>query len=294
MAFRKMTGSPSIRQNLKSVLDKLNGAYDGAPSAAKAAKVPRLVAVSKTKPKEDVIAAYDAGQRHFGENYVQELMDKSNDPEILERCPEIKWHFIGQCQTNKVTKIKRTRNLACIETIVSEQLASKLQQQLAKKDPPEIVDVMIQVNTSGEENKGGVAPGKDTVALVNYVMGKCPNLKVTGLMTIGALGNSVPRDKPSEPDSNPDFLSLIQCRKEVSEALELDETGLELSMGMSNDFEEAIRMGSTNIRVGSSIFGARNYPAAKQSNPPPADTANISPDVIDAAKKLEDTKLAAV
>lgn len=94
--------------------------------------------------------------------------------------------------------------------------------------------------------------------MVKHIREKCPNLEMIGLMTIGALGRSLARPEVSGP--NPDFLKLIDCRKEVADMLEVDENDLELSMGMSNDFEEAIAMGSTNIRVGSSIFGARSYP----------------------------------
>merc|ERR1719195_1116260 len=107
---------------------------------------------------------------------------------------------------------------------------------------------MVQVNTSGEANKNGVEPGAETLSLVKYIREECPNLKFVGLMTIGALAHSVPQDSSVvEPGSNPDFLTLIKCRKAVSEAIGIeDETSLELSMGMSNDLEEAVQMGSTN------------------------------------------------
>jgi uncharacterized pyridoxal phosphate-containing UPF0001 family protein len=111
-----------------------------------------------------------------------------------------------------------------------------------------------QVNTSGEENKNGVDPN-ETVALVKHVRDKCPSLTVVGVMTIGALAHSLAREH--EAGANPDFMRLIECRKEVAEALEVAPESLELSMGMSNDFVEAIGSGSTNVRVGSSIFGAR-------------------------------------
>jgi len=260
------TTSPSlIQENLKVILDKLASGYDSAPVATRAPASPRLVAVSKTKPKEDIIAAYQAGQRHFGENYVQELVAKSNDPETLEKCPEIRWHFIGDCQLSNASKLGgRTLNLSCVETLTSVKLADKLQSLLAKRT--EVVNALVQVNTSGEESKRGVTPGPEVVSLVRHVVDKCPNLTFRGLMTIGDLGNSVPRDKSSvQPDSNPDFLCLIQCRKDVAQELGVEETSLELSMGMSNDYLEAIRMGSTNIRVGSSIFGARSYPAKSPS-----------------------------
>ena len=256
----------SVRNNLKVISDKVRLTYMEAPAKMRAIKPPRLVAVSKTKPKEMILEAYDAGHRDFGENYVQELADKSNDAEILKYCPDIKWHFIGNCQTKNVNKLAKCRNLSVIETITSEKLADKLQFQFSKKEKESLVNVMVQVNTSGEENKNGIEPGRDTLAAVKHIKEKCPNLKVTGLMTIGALGHSVASSSQQEDGPNPDFITLIQCRREVANYLDVDENLLELSMGMSNDFTEAISMGSTNVRIGSSIFGARNYPNKPEPN----------------------------
>ena len=256
----------SVRNNLKVISDKVRLTYMEAPAKMRAIKPPRLVAVSKTKPKEMILEAYDAGHRDFGENYVQELADKSNDADILKYCPDIKWHFIGNCQTKNVNKLAKCRNLSVIETITSEKLADKLQFQFSKKEKESLVNVMVQVNTSGEENKNGIEPGKDTLAAVKHIKEKCPNLKVTGLMTIGALGHSVASSSQQEDGPNPDFVTLIQCRREVANFLDVDENLLELSMGMSNDFTEAISMGSTNVRIGSSIFGARNYPNKPEPN----------------------------
>ena len=258
--------SSSVRNNLKVISDKVRLTYMEAPAKMRAIKPPRLVAVSKTKPKEMILEAYDAGHRDFGENYVQELADKSNDADILKYCPDIKWHFIGNCQTKNVNKLAKCRNLAVIETITSEKLADKLQFQFSKKEKESLVNVMVQVNTSGEENKNGIEPGKDTLAAVKHIKEKCPNLKVTGLMTIGALGHSVASSSQQGDGPNPDFETLIQCRREVANFLDMDEILLELSMGMSNDYTEAISMGSTNVRIGSSIFGARNYPNKPELN----------------------------
>ena len=146
----------SVRNNLKVISDKVRLTYMEAPAQTRAIKPPRLVAVSKTKPKEMILEAYDAGHRDFGENYVQELADKSNDADILKYCPDIKWHFIGNCQTKNVNKLAKCRNLSVIETITSEKLADKLQFQFAKKEKESLVNVMVQVNTSGEENKNGI------------------------------------------------------------------------------------------------------------------------------------------
>lgn len=110
------------------------------------------MAVTKTKPVELIIQAYEAGQRHFGENYVQELEEKSHHPLILEKCKDIKWHFIGHLQTNKINKVLSTPNLYMIETVHSEKLASNLNKNWPKFGPPESkLNVMVQVNTSGED-----------------------------------------------------------------------------------------------------------------------------------------------
>ena len=275
----KLEMAGTVRNNLKLISDKVRAAYMEAPTNRRAKNPPRLVAVSKTKPKEMILEAYAAGHRHFGENYVQELEEKSNDPEIIRNCPDIKWHFIGNCQTKNVTKLAKCKNISVIETITSEKLADKIQTQYMKKSKDEsLVNVMIQVNTSGEENKNGIEPGADTLSAVKHIKEKCPNLNVIGLMTIGALGHSLASSTQAENGQNPDFLKLIQCRKEVAHLLNIEDETLELSMGMSNDFSEAIAMGSTNVRVGSSIFGARSYPAKapenKTTKPPQEDVAS--------------------
>jgi pyridoxal phosphate enzyme (YggS family) len=119
--------------------------------------------------------------------------------------------------------------------------------------------VMVQVNTSGEESKSGVEPG-DTLALCKHVVEKCPHLQLTGLMTIGAIARSKATTAETE---NEDFVALRDVRDKVAEGLEWDQDKLELSMGMSSDFEGAIAMGSSEVRVGSDIFGER--PAKKDA-----------------------------
>ncbi|PSC69017.1 proline synthase co-transcribed bacterial-like protein -like [Micractinium conductrix] len=207
---------------------------------------PRLVAVSKTKPAEAVKEAYEAGQRDFGENYVQELVDKA--PQLPADCA---WHFIGHLQSNKVkTLLEAVPNLAMLETVDSEKLASKLDSTVAALGRPPL-PVFVQVNTSGEESKYGVEPA-DCVPLAAHIHRSCQHLRVAGLMTIGM------PDYSSRPEN---FTCLSGCRTAVCEALGLKEEDVELSMGMSGDFESAVEMGSTNVRVGSTIFGARSYPA---------------------------------
>jgi len=217
----------------------------------------RLVAVSKTKPVELLMEVYEAGQRHFGENYAQELIMKA------ETMPsDIQWHFIGPLQSNKAAPLVKSvglKKLACVESVGTLKLANKLNNAVATllgseadnntngNNEKRKLGIYIQVNTSGEESKSGIA--SDQVAsLASDIRLSCPNLDIKGLMTIGA------------PGDFSCFDTLVECRTKVAEILELDrEQDLELSMGMSGDFEEAIKRGATSVRVGSTIFGARDY-----------------------------------
>lgn len=235
---------PSHQSVVSSALQVLARMQAAAQRAGRA-NLPRLVAVSKTKPVSALQDAYDAGQRDFGENYVQELLEKAP---VLPS--DIRWHFIGHLQSNKVKALlEGVPSLAVVETVDGEKLANKLDAAVAALGRPPL-SVFVQVNTSGEESKHGVEPGEACVALARHVATACPNLRLAGLMTIGM------KDYTSRPEN---FECLMRCRKEVAAALAIPEEQLELSMGMSGDFESAIEMGSTNIRVGSTIFGARQY-----------------------------------
>lgn len=204
----------------------------------------RIVAVSKTKPIESIMEVYETGQRHFGENYIQEICEKA------PKCPDdIKWHFIGHVQTNKVKGLLQIPNLWVIETVDREKLANALNKQIEemKREP---LNIFIQVNTSNEEQKGGVSP-KEVLNLVKFIIEKCPNLKLIGLMTIGSTESSHKEGK------NPDFETLVECKYMIEK--DFKDLNLELSMGMSSDYLQAIEQGSTNVRVGSLIFGERTY-----------------------------------
>ncbi|KAJ0170945.1 hypothetical protein K1T71_013717 [Dendrolimus kikuchii] len=239
-----------VMYGLKNVLSQIEAAV------ARRSKdlpqiTPRLVAVSKIKPVADIIKAYDAGQKHFGENYVNELADKAQDPAILEQCKDIKWHFIGHLQTNKINKLLGSPGLFMVETVHSEKLADNLNKQWRKyRKDNEKLRVMVQINTSAEEAKSGIEPS-DATKVVEYILNKCPNLDFEGLMTIGQYDYDISKG------ANPDFICLSKCRQEVCEKLNLDINKVELSMGMSTDFEHAIELGATTVRVGSLIFGAR-------------------------------------
>ncbi|KAK9365279.1 hypothetical protein V1509DRAFT_571334 [Lipomyces kononenkoae] len=208
--------------------------------------LPRLVAVSKLKPASDIQILYEyAGHRHFGENYVQELVDKAGH---LPR--DIQWHFIGSLQSNKCATLASIPNLFAVETVDAVKKARKLNE--ARNEDWQKLNVFIQVNTSGEESKSGAAPGEDTVDVARYIMNECPRLNLLGLMTIGSIARS---NAAAGGEQNEDFTTLLETKHLVESELGIKE--LELSMGMSQDFEDAIRQGSTNVRVGSVIFGAR-------------------------------------
>ncbi|XP_011816105.1 PREDICTED: proline synthase co-transcribed bacterial homolog protein isoform X2 [Colobus angolensis palliatus] len=211
---------------------------------------PRLVAVSKTKPADMVIEAYGHGQRTFGENYVQELLEKASNPKILSLCPEIKWHFIGHLQKQNVNKLMAVPNLFMLETVDSVKLADKVNSSWQKKGSPERLKVMVQINTSGEESKHGLPPS-ETIAVVEHINAKCPSLEFVGLMTIGSFGHDLSQGP------NPDFQLLLALREELCKKLNIPADQVELSMGMSVDFQHAVR--STNVRIGSTIFGERDY-----------------------------------
>lgn len=246
--------SEEIGKALQAVVDRVKQAAARRPQMLQNV-TPRLVAVSKTKPPEMVVEAYQQGQRNFGENYVSELVDKSSNPQILSLCPEIKWHFIGHLQKNNVNKLLGVPNLFMVETIDSVKLADKVNGswQKLRAANSQRLKIMVQINTSGEESKHGLPP-EETVNTVKYIISRCPALHFVGLMTIGRYGY----DLTAGP--NPDFQMLLSRRRELCENLKLPLEEVELSMGMSTDFEHAIEVGSTNVRVGSTIFGEREYP----------------------------------
>ncbi|WEW59370.1 hypothetical protein PRK78_004841 [Emydomyces testavorans] len=246
----------TLLANLSSVTSRI--------SAASTTGTPvRLVAVSKLKPASDILALHNspASQLHFGENYLQELLEKSK---ILP--PEIRWHFIGGLQSNKcVTLAREVRGLWAVESLDTQKKASlldkgwgeRLKNQAEQHDgrvDEQRLRVFVQVNTSGEQSKSGIEPSQ-AVELCRFIRNKCPCLKLQGLMTIGAIARSKATTLESQ---NEDFACLRETRDKVCEELRLNgEDGLELSMGMSEDFEGAIAMGSNEVRVGSTIFGAR-------------------------------------
>ncbi|KAL9444531.1 hypothetical protein AB3S75_017674 [Citrus x aurantiifolia] len=232
---------------LRSVLHRVRQA---AERSGRTQEQIRVVAVSKTKPVSLIRQVYDAGHRSFGENYVQEIVDKA--PQLPE---DIKWHFVGHLQSNKAkTLLGGVPNLDMVEGVDNEKIANHLDKAVSNLGRKPL-KVLVQVNTSGEESKSGIDPS-GCLGIVEHVRLRCPNLEFSGLMTIGM------PDYTSTPEN---FRTLLNCRAEVCKALGMAEDQCELSMGMSGDFEKAIEMGSTSVRIGSTIFGPREY-AKKQQN----------------------------
>ncbi|MDN7178095.1 YggS family pyridoxal phosphate-dependent enzyme [Caballeronia sp. SEWSISQ10-4 2] len=232
-----MSSSP-VARHLDEVRQRIAKA---AADASREASLVALLAVSKTFPAEDVRAAFDAGQRAFGENYVQEAVAKI--AELADLRSEIEWHFIGPLQSNK-TKVV-AENFDWVHSVDRLKIAQRLSEQ--RPDGMAPLNVCLQVNVSGEESKSGVAP-EEALALARQIVA-LPFLRLRGLMAI------------PEPAGTLDEQRVPHRRlREIMDTLRAD--GLELdtlSMGMSADIEAAILEGATMVRIGTAIFGARDY-----------------------------------
>lgn len=207
-----------------------------------------LVAVSKLKPSSDIMALYNHGVRHFGENYVQELVGKAK-----ELPKDIKWHFIGSLQTGKCKDLaKDIENLYAVETIDALKKCKKLDAARKAVDLP-VINVYLQINTSSEDQKAGYRLDNldEIYETVEFLTNEkeCTKLKFEGLMTIGSFAEST-----SDGELNQDFAKLVELKEILDKKYSLL---LQLSMGMSSDFATAIAQGSSSVRVGTSIFGNR-------------------------------------
>ena len=200
-----------------------------------------LIAVSKTKPVSMLQEAYDAGARVFGENKVQELCSK------MEQLPsDIRWHMIGHLQRNKVKYI--VGQVALIHSVDSYRLAEEINIQAKKKNI--IVPILVEVNIAHEESKFGISE-EDAIQLVEEIA-ELENVRIKGLMTIA------PYVENAE-DNRLYFRKIKDLSVDIA-AKNIDNVSMEiLSMGMTGDYEVAIEEGATMVRVGTGIFGARNY-----------------------------------
>ena len=227
-----------LQDNLKEIENRVQAACD---RAGRSRDEVTLIAVSKTKPIEDLTEIYNAGVRDFGENKVQELTDK------IEKMPnDIKWHMIGHLQRNKVKYI--IDKVELIHSVDSFRLAEEINIQAKKKGI--VVPILVEVNIAEEESKFGVSK-EDAMELVKQIA-TLDGLTVKGLMSIALY-------VVDSEENRPYFHKIKDLSVDISNE-NIDNVSMDiLSMGMSGDFEVAIEEGATMVRVGTGIFGERNY-----------------------------------
>jgi len=227
-----------IKEQLENVEKNIQAACD---RAGRKREDVTLIAVSKTKPVPVLEEAYDLGVRVFGENKVQELSDKYD-----VMADDIKWHMIGHLQRNKVKYI--VDKVELIHSVDSIRLAEEIEKEAAKKNC--IVNVLIEVNVAEEESKFGVKV--EEVESLVYDISKLGHIRVCGLMTIAPFVENAEENRDI-------FASLRKLSVDIG-AKNIDNVTMSmLSMGMTNDYEIAIEEGATMVRVGTGIFGERQY-----------------------------------
>jgi hypothetical protein len=227
-----------IKENIAEVLEVIDRECE---KAGRDRSEVTLIAVSKTKPVEMLKEAYDYGCRDFGENKVQELVDK------YEELPkDIRWHMIGHLQTNKVKYI--VDKVFLIHSVDSLRLAEEINKEAVKKNVK--VDILIEVNVAGEETKFGTTC--DEVKELVREISKLPNICIKGLMTIAPYVENAEENRVY-------FNKLKQLAVDIDKE-NIDNVSMKiLSMGMTGDYPIAVSEGATYVRVGTGIFGARNY-----------------------------------
>lgn len=227
-----------LKENLQSVEENIKKACE---KAGRKREDVTLIAVSKTKPVEMLQEIYDQNIRNFGENKVQEMCDKM---EVLPK--DIKWHMIGHLQTNKIKYIIGKTEL--IHSVDSLHLAQEISKQAVKHDVQ--TDILIEINIANEQTKFGIDAG-DTIQLVREIAA-LPNIHIKGLMTIAPFVEN-PEDNRSY------FRRIHQLSVDITKE-NIDNVNMDiLSMGMTGDYMVAIEEGATMVRVGTGIFGERNY-----------------------------------
>ena len=228
-----------LKENLEEVEEKIAKACE---HAGRAREEVTLIAVSKTKPIEMLQEIYDEGIRDFGENKVQELTEKY---EVMPK--DMKWHMIGHLQRNKVKYI--VDKVTLIHSVDSLRLAETISREAEKKGVT--VPILIEVNIAGEETKFGLSSKEEVISLTEQIAA-LPNLSVKGLMTVAP-----PVKDPEE--NRPFFREIRQLSVDITNK-NIDNVSMEiLSMGMTNDYTVAMEEGATMVRVGTGIFGARDY-----------------------------------
>jgi pyridoxal phosphate enzyme (YggS family) len=225
----------TIAERLKSVQITVEQSTLDAHRPSNAVK---LLAVSKTKPVSDIVLAYDAGQRLFGENYVQEGVEKI---QALQTLDDIEWHYIGPLQSNKTRLV--AEHFTWVHALDRLKIAQRLNSQISTD---KTLNVCIQVNIDDDENKAGISA--DQLNDFAKAISELPNLSLRGLMTI-------PKANQSQAQQTASFAQMSLLFDDLKKQYSSIDT---LSMGMSGDIQNAINNGSTMVRVGTAIFGARS------------------------------------
>jgi hypothetical protein len=248
------TDSKPLQAALKQIRERI---AQTCQRAGRQADSVLLIAVSKTFPAEAVVQAANAGQRHFGENYLQEAVDKI--ARVKEMAPALSdgdvdansliWHFIGPLQSNKTRAV--AEHFDWVHSIEREKVARRLSEQRPAQLPP--LNVCIQVNVSGEQTKSGVTP-EEALPLA-AVIAELPNLRLRGLMSIPEATEDVSLQRQRFARLRSLLQQLNQVRTASQPALDT------LSMGMSADMEAAILEGATMVRIGTAVFGSRTTQA---------------------------------
>ena len=227
-----------LRENLNQVEENI---VNACKKAGRERNEVTLIAVSKTKPIEMLQEVYDAGVREFGENKVQEMCDKM---EVLPK--DIRWNMIGHLQTNKVKYLIGKTSL--IHSVDSLHLAEEIEKQAAKKNV--LVDILVEVNIANEASKFGTTK-EDAIRLVREIS-RLSHLRIKGLMTIAPMVEN--------PEDNRLYFRQIKELSVDIESQNIDNVSMKvMSMGMTGDYMVAIEEGATMVRVGTGIFGERNY-----------------------------------
>ena len=238
----------SIADNLDRVRGRIKAACE---RAGRRPEDVTLIAVSKMKPFSDIVDACASGATDFGENYVQELMQKIEQNNSPDEGKPIRWHMIGHLQKNKVKYL--IGHTALIHSVDSVPLAEQIEKEAAKRD--RVMRILLEVNIAGEESKWGFDPG--SVSRAAEEISAFPHIRLLGLMTSAPI--------TEDPETNRVYFrglnALAQelAAKNLLSVTDPDFRGPVLSMGMTGDFEVAVEEGATMVRVGTAIFGKRNY-----------------------------------
>lgn len=222
-----------IKQNLQQISKQLQ--------KIGASMIENVVAISKKKDAGAIEFCYEQSLRKFGENYVQELVEKQKI--LCDICPDIEWHFTGHLQTNKVKYIAPF--IHTIQTVDSVKLANEISKEALKNQ--RTISIFIQVNTSGENSKSGVSP-LEVVKLVSDIK-HLPGISIDGLMTIPTILDE------NETQLRNEFRELVEVKNTIAQELSINLS--HLSMGMTNDYLIALEEQATLVRIGTGIFGER-------------------------------------